>query len=895
MAEYSRKELMEKFKAADAAGDTSSAQMFLDAFRSLEEQPSVAEEKTFGREAGIIARGAIPGVISGAGAAAGTVGGAALGTALLPGVGTVIGGIGGGLIGAFAPELLAGDKIRKGMDFLGLPKAQDEQERILQAASEGVAGAVTPIGAGKTILRAAAPKVVKMLTASPIEQAVVGGGSAAVTEATDSPLAGVASSLISPSLRFATSRLRESPLDMAKQIYQKEFKGIAPDSAEGLSARKQLFGDEGSEFKQLLENERLKATQSLPLDTDISAPVMTGQTAQAQAVANLVKQREGAATAAKNAAINLVPSGNIPKADVSVNARSAIEDLRDKTREIETGLWEPLNDPKITIATDKRGGFGQIINFFEKGTPGNKLAGIDPRLPLTKTEKKYISPILKDLKALGPEVSLRELQSFRSNVLDLARGSDGNQKRIYNSLADAILDGIDAGIKNPITGKNKVPFTPELQAQYELARDFTKEKNSKFSNKYLKTILGETAAGADSTTLGKILTGGSSKEKYNSLLDLLKPMETPKSPLGTSNSFLNNASANLESAYNQTRDVVLKNVDNYLESDLLDNLGLDQIGDPNKVNAWKLKYKNIFEANPQLKQKYGDVQKAQNTAYEAIRLRDEALTAAETQHAVSFFNVDATDPTKIKKAFDSAVKSTEKNSIVNILNSIPANDQAARNGIKKIAIDTIFDQGDKPHEYLKEFDTKLKQIFSSPQEQEFLKKVSETSELLERYKNAPKAERPEIEALLSSNGFLPVLLGKASAYGMYGVAGLGIAKTAAATGFVPLLVALGFGLGGGAPAGKALAKFAYGAKRDDVVNLLKKGFTDPQVAASLMKPKDKNLEKYIAPFAAGLRSAGLNEISKDREPAKYAAGGPVYTHPAISSIRAKRAVGRMAS
>ena len=890
MAEYSRQELMEKFKAADAAGDTNSAKMFLDAFRSLEKQSSGPEEKTFGREAGIIARGAIPGAISGASSAAGAVGGAALGTALLPGVGTVVGGIGGGILGAFAPELLAGEKIRQGMDFLGLPKAQDEQERILQATSEGVAGAATPIGAGKTILRTAAPKVVKMLTAAPIEQVVVGGGSAAVSESTDSPLAGFASSLISPSFRFATSRLRDSPLDIAKRIYQKALKGITPSSDEGLSVRKQLLGNEEDKIKQLLEDERLKATQSLPLDTDISAPVITGQKSQAQTVADLVKQRVDAATSAKKAAISLAPSINSPKADISVNARNVIEDLRDKTREIETSLWEPLNDPKITIATDKRGGFGQIINFFEKGTPGNKLAGVEPRLPLTKTEKKYISPILKDLKALGPEVSLRELQSFRSNVLDLARGSKGNEKRIYNSLADAILDGIDAGVQNPITGKRKIPFTPELQSQYELARDFTKEKNNKFNNKYLKTILGETAAGADSTTLEKILTGNSSKEKYDALLNLLNPMETPKSPLGATHPFLGNESANLESAYNQAKGAVLKSVDNYLESDLVDNLGLDQIGNPNKVNTWKLKYKNIFEANPQLKQKYGDVQKAQNTAYEAIRLRDKALTEAETKHAVSFFNVDSADPTKIKKAFDSAVKSTEKDSISKILDSIPVDDQAARNGIKKIAIDTIFEQTAQPHEYLKEFDTKLKQIFSSPQEQEFLKKISETSELLERYKNAPKAEKPEIEALLSDGGFLPVLLGRATAYSLYGGTGLIAAKVAGATGLTPLLIALGFGLGGGAGVGKSAVKFLYGAKRDDVVELLKKGFTDPKVAASLMTPKDKNLEKYIAPFTAGLRETGLKELSKDKEPTKYAAGGPVYTHPAISSVRAKRAM-----
>ena len=170
--------------------------------------------------------------------------------------------------------------------------------------------------------------------------------------------------------------------------------------------------------------------------------------------------------------------------------------------------------------------------------------------------------------------------------------------------------------------------------------------------------------------------------------------------------------------------------------------------------------------------------------------------------------------------------------------------------------------------------------------------------MLDRYNKVDKKEQAKIAKLLSDTGYLPIIFGKTRTYGTLAATGAGAGLALAGLTGIPLVgpavtasvIATGAGnaLGGGGTIAKKAIRMLGGAKRDQVVNVLKEAMMDPQRAKDLMTPGSSKAANFIMPMISGARGA-MTYKEDDKQVQKYASGGPVYTPSAINSIRSARA------
>ena len=854
-----------------------------------EEAQPPSTPASFGREAGIVARGAGPGVVSGLTGWGGAELGALAGTPFFPPFGTIVGTIGGGIAGYLAPNLLAGDKMQQFGDFIGLPRAENKEEKALQAMSEAVAGTITPMGAirgaGMAGVKIASPKVAEMLTAAPAMQVYSSALGASVSEMTENPYVGLFAALTPVTLSALTARFREPVKDVAKRLWQnalaiKDAEGNvighhAVDSDVGLQLRHQLEGENGKKHLQsLLDDAARVANESIPADTKISAPIIAGQQGREAAIT----AADLAAEQAKAEAAKRLPPVALLRSEISQKASATIDVLEKKTKKIEETLWKPIEHPKIKVNMKTPGGLSERIAALVGGHKKDVKVGYPETVfPLTQLDLDVIAARVKEFDDLGKYTPFREVKALRTGILEDLRVADlpPRTSRVLKLLVKAIDDGLDASV----TGSKS--FTPEIKAQYDAARAFTKERAEKFSGPYLEGVFKEgRASGAPSEMLGKIITGTGDAERVAELANLLKPMRHPDgSELG---GLYKNSAKEIESA-----------IDQHLSSELINQLGIEKIGNPDEIRKFIRKYEDVLKAAPNLKQKFGNIEAVQNSAYEAINNARALKNNADIGLTSKFFKVDSSDPEEIASAFAKAVRSNEPDSVSKILSGIPVNDNDAKNGLKRLAFDYILSGSEKsaPHELIGKYGNKLGQIFDTPQQRAFLTKISESSELLSRYNKVDKVEQQEISELLSKYGFIPALVGRLRATGIYIGAGLGISSMAKALALSAAVVAAGGGLGGGAIVGRKLVNFLGGAKRDQVVDLLKDGLLNPATATALSTPRDPKTMSYLAPILAGIRGTADNAAT----PKEQSEPENRYIPPAITDAKAARAVQRAGS
>jgi hypothetical protein len=183
------------------------------------------------RKAGVALRGAAPGVVSGAGFAGGAALGAELG--LLGGplapVTVPIGGLLGGLGGSYLASKLSKDAVQKKLDELGVPEAETEGERLLQTGAETAANVLTPVGAGKTLLKLGAKKAGNFLATAPKTQLLAAEAGALTSEATGDETAGLKAGLGVPLALNALRKFKGAAptineiKDSSKKLYEKAF------------------------------------------------------------------------------------------------------------------------------------------------------------------------------------------------------------------------------------------------------------------------------------------------------------------------------------------------------------------------------------------------------------------------------------------------------------------------------------------------------------------------------------------------------------------------------------------------------------------------------------------------------------------------------------------------
>ena len=178
----------------------------------------------------------------------------------------------------------------------------------------------------------------------------------------------------------------------------------------------------------------------------------------------------------------------------------------------------------------------------------------------------------------GPkEVTLGELMSLRSNLLDMARGLSGGTTPSYKrareigELAEAVLDDIGTKAQGDL---------PENLANLKKAYAFSKSLNDVFTRAYPSTLLGKSATGEQRVPFellaDQLLRGGDSAVnlKYNELENavnfLLKEGGADEGIAGTTTANLGTLAANYETIL---RDAARKtmNEDGTINTTLLRN------------------------------------------------------------------------------------------------------------------------------------------------------------------------------------------------------------------------------------------------------------------------------------------------------------------------------------
>ena len=188
------------------------------------------------RKAGVALRGFAPGVVSGAGFAGGAALGAQvglLGGPLAP-VTVPVAGLIGGLGGSYLANKLSKDAVQKKLDELGVPKAETEGERLLQTGAETAANVLTPVGAGKALLKAGAEKAGKFLATAPKTQLLAAEAGALTSEATGDEIEGLKAGIGVPLVLGALGKfkgaapkrieIKKESTDLYKEALNSNFK-----------------------------------------------------------------------------------------------------------------------------------------------------------------------------------------------------------------------------------------------------------------------------------------------------------------------------------------------------------------------------------------------------------------------------------------------------------------------------------------------------------------------------------------------------------------------------------------------------------------------------------------------------------------------------------------------
>jgi hypothetical protein len=102
-----------------------------------------------------------------------------------------IGGLVGGLSGSYLANKLSKDAVQNKLTELGVPEAETKGERLLQTGAETAANVLTPVGAGKALLKAGAKKAGNFLATAPKTQLLAAEAGALTSEATGDEMAGL--------------------------------------------------------------------------------------------------------------------------------------------------------------------------------------------------------------------------------------------------------------------------------------------------------------------------------------------------------------------------------------------------------------------------------------------------------------------------------------------------------------------------------------------------------------------------------------------------------------------------------------------------------------------------------------------------------------------------------
>ena len=708
--------------------------------------------------------------------------------------------------------------------------------------------------------------------------------------------------------------------NIQKTVYEAEKENAVRNANSANAAAKAAYDE-----RVRLGQESAKFSTNVNLEFAEKAAAKVAQDAnEAAAKANAIAEAQA------KASVGSVATGTskyhaINKTDSSVEARSRIDELKSNDYDTNvTPAWnaagkvavkgEAPSLKNIVFNADSKDATGKTFKESIADYSGKNLLDDDkfkaPTSALDGTEQSYVkTEIWNRIAGLSSKSNLGEVQSIMSELNTLARNAakngESNANRILTGLAKKIFDGIDS---------NKT-VAPADASAWKAARDATKSYYDKWGNFITGKYLEDQKLGsvASNTLQNFVLAGekGAAPEKVAQLFKISTLPDGSKDP------------------------AIMSALSKYLGHDLADHLG-DDFSNVKAIKAWQEKFSHVLEGDTSLGAKFDTVKSAVQTAADtaqaaSVKQKAIQITAAQKklmevvpispsipvpvkpayvqpiENIDNLIPKDVTNPKSIYGKMTSILESTDEDSMQNFVSQL-GDDVDAVTGTKRILADLILDN-ESPHNFILTNRTKLHQVFNTPEEQAYLSKIEKDSfdiekAFLSETPTIKAAKNKDIAALMSKNGFLSALLGRGAA--ITARVGTGIAGVALVPSIGGPLSSIMIDAAAGGVSSSRIANFIYNSPRERVLDIIKDGLLNPDRAKVLTTPikpldfpKIKKAYGYMLPLLIG--NMGPSEPSKEQptQPVpridintspKYAAGGPVYTHPAISSIRAKRAM-----
>lgn len=277
-----------------------------------------------------------------------------------------------------------------------------------------------------------------------------------------------------------------------------------------LGKQNQRYGNEaGQKARDALDSIRGQIT----LLTGTGDPAAMAAAAQLRGVyyRTLIQTRvDGAQAEALTKSGRITRDTPAAREALSAQARTALEKAIADSRAAEKALWEQVDGTRPVQVSNLEQTYNEIVgdllpevrnekvptivrNFLERvSKPGSAEFSYDPA---TLT----VAP----LESTPAGTNVNEMKQLRSELLDLARASDRSgeygQARIYNQLAEAVLDDMDTA------------FRQAGDTAYDAARTFTRELNDTFTRSFAGKVMGVGKYGdrvAPELLLRKALAGG---------------------------------------------------------------------------------------------------------------------------------------------------------------------------------------------------------------------------------------------------------------------------------------------------------------------------------------------------------------------------------------------------
>jgi len=599
-----------------------------------------------------------------------------------------------------------------------------------------------------------------------------------------------------------------------------------------------------------IANESAKAASKKDLAASSEEVLVKKAQIKAQIDAAKDKAEEEAKAAFKletgKAATGAAASNSINKTVASTGLKAELERVKNIEYADQAGAWKAAA-PETVLFRDgkigKRGTFSQ-----------NVLNGLSDTEISILNNPSIINDIIKigkavDSKGRPKPVTLEQIQQIGSDLAALGRGTtEANVARVAKKLRIQIL--------NASKGRITTPEYKQWMSNIEGTKNFYKKWLPQEVPTVRAAFTTGTAAALPSKSIPQF-TG--SKESIDKL-----------------DQFANSKSAD--------RGVVVENLRQWLGHDLSEKMG-EGLGAKSTIPKWINSNSYIFEKFPELRADFGNLGSANKSVFKVIsetsaKARAKEINAA--QDAILPRNVaepnlvnmpeknrflpsNPTDPKQIYEKMNEVLRDRDPNAMNTFMDAVGKSDDSV-SGAKRIITDMITDPkargADHPtaHDFIDKNREKLNNLFISKEEQELLDMFSAGSKAISAAKNVKGAVVEEGAAKPLVGALLMTLL-----------------KTR--IGYYPARMAIG-----------AINMF-QGIPNEAKRKLIEDALLDPNGAtAKLLKTEvtPANFPKIQKWLDASI--PGSVQIPEDKPTPRYASGGPVYTHPAISSIRAKRAM-----